>query len=152
VENRPDVLVFTTPPLKEPLEVTGRIRAHLWVSSSAVDTDFTAKLTDVYPDGRSMLITDGIIRARYRHSVEREELLTPGEVVEVDIDLWSTSLILNRGHRLRLALSSSNAPRFQPNPNTGEAFPPEGKPGVPAENTVYFDAAHPSHVILPVVK
>jgi putative CocE/NonD family hydrolase len=151
-ENRPDVLVFTTPPLEKPLEVTGRLRAHLWVSSSAVDTDFTANLTDVYPDGRSMLVTDGIIRARHRNSCERDDLLKPGEVVEVDIDLWSTSLIFNAGHRIRVALSSSNSPRFQPNPNTGEAFPPEGSKGVPAENTIYFDAAHPSHVVLPVVK
>jgi putative CocE/NonD family hydrolase len=78
--------------------------------------------------------------------------LKPGEVVEVDVDLWSTSLIFNAGHRLRVALSSSNAPRFQPNPNTGEAFPPEGSKGVPAENTIYFDADRPSHVVLPVVR
>ena len=88
-----------------------------------------------------MLVTDGIIRVRHRHSVEVDELLTPGEVVEVDIDLWSTSLIFNAGHCLRVDLSSSNAPRFQPNPNTGEAFASKEKVGVPAENTLYFDAA-----------
>src|SRR5262249_60045225 len=105
-----------------PLEVTGRISARLYVSSDCRDTDFTVKLTDVYPDGRSMLVTDGIIRARFRESFDREKLLEPGEVVEVPVDLWSTALVFNKGHRLRIAVSSSNAPRFDPNPNTGDSF------------------------------
>src|SRR5207248_8163352 len=115
VETRPDVLLFTTEALAEPLEVTGRILATLYVSSDCPDTDFTVKLTDVYPDGRSMLVTDGIQRARFRQSLHHEKFLEPGKVYELDVDLWSTSLIFNRGHRLRVAVSSSNAPRFEPN-------------------------------------
>ena len=150
VENRPDMLVFTSEALKEPLEVTGRIRVKLWISSSAVDTDWTAKLCDVYPDGRSMLVTDGLIRARYRESFQQERLLEPGKVYPVEIDLWSTSLIFNRGHRLRVAISSSNSPRFEPNPNTAAAFRADDQTVI-AHNTVYLDRDRHSHILLPVV-
>jgi putative CocE/NonD family hydrolase len=102
--------------LVEPVEVTGRISAKLFVSSNCPHTDFTVKLSDVYPDGRSMLVTDGILRARYRHSFEQEEFLEAGKTYELTVDLWSTSLIFNKGHRIRVAVSSSNAPRFEPNP------------------------------------
>jgi len=149
VENRPDVLLFTTGVLKEPLEVTGRIKAILWASSSAADTDFTAKLTDVYPDGRSMLVLDGIIRAGYRNGFEKSELMKPGTIHKFEIDLWSTSLIFNRGHRIRVAISSSNSPRFEPKPNMGE-HSGHGEKTVVAANTIYFDAAHPSHILLPI--
>jgi putative CocE/NonD family hydrolase len=148
VEARPDVLVFTTPPLAEPLEVTGRIGVRLYAATSARDTDFTAKLTDVYPNGRSMLVTDGIVRARHRRTLEKDELVTPEERTAYDIDLWSTSLIFNRGHRIRVAISSSNAPRFEPNTNTGEPWPFTEKPVV-AHQTVFLGGAEASHILLP---
>lgn len=149
VENRPDVLLFASKPLPKPVEVTGRIKVILWASSSAPDTDFTAKLTDVYPDGRSMLLLDGIIRARYRNGFEKSVLMKSGTVYKFEIDLWSTSIIFNRGHRIRVAISSSNSPRFEPNPNTGE-HSGHGERTAVAENTIYFDATHPSHILLPV--
>lgn len=150
-EQRKDVLVFTSATLEEPLEITGRIKAKLWVSSSAPDTDFTVKLTDVYPDGRSMLVCDGILRARYRNSFEKPELMKPGEIYELEVDLWSTSLIFNKGHKIRVAISSSNYPRFDVNPNTGADTLDKGKKII-ARNTIYFDATHPSAIYLPVVK
>lgn len=149
LESRPDVLLFTSDVLAEPVEVTGRITARLFVSSDCPDTDFTVKLTDVYPDGRSMLVTDGIIRARFRESFEKEKFLMPGEVVEVPVDLWSTSLVFNKGHRIRIAVSSSNAPRFDPNPNTGRAFRADKEQRV-ATNTVHFSDKYPSQIVLPV--
>jgi predicted acyl esterase len=149
VENRPDVLLFTSEPLAEPVEVTGRIRARLFVGSDCPDTDFTVKLTDVYPDGRSMLVTDGIRRASLRKSFSKPEPLKPGEVYELEVDLWSTSQVFDRGHRIRIAVSSSNAPRFEPNPNTGDPHPVAGRTRV-ANNTVYFSADRPSHIELPI--
>lgn len=149
VEDRPDVLVCTTAPLSEPVEATGWVRVRLFASSNCTDTDFTAKLTDVYPDGRSMLILDGIIRARHRNSFETEEMMEPGEIYEFEINLWPTSIVFNKGHRIRLAISSSNSPRFEPNPNTGEPFRASDRTVV-AKNSIYHDAAHPSALILPV--
>ena len=149
VEARADVLLFSTEPLAEPLEVTGRLNAHLYISSDCPDTDFTVKLTDVYPDGRSMLVTDGIRRASLRKSFEKRDPLKPGEVYELDVDLWSTSLIFNKGHRIRIAVSSSNSPRFEPNPNTGDPHPVPGKSRV-AANTVYLSTKYPSRIELPV--
>lgn len=149
VESRPDVLLFTTGPLTEPVEVTGRITARLYVSSDCPDTDFAVKLCDVYPDGKSMLVTDGIRRASLRKGFERREPLEPGEVYELDVDLWSTSLVFNAGHRIRVAVSSSNAPRFEPNPNTGDPHPLPGKSRI-ATNTVHLSARHPSQILLPL--
>jgi putative CocE/NonD family hydrolase len=149
VESRSDVLVFSTDVLAEPVEVTGRILAQLFVSSDCSDTDFTVKLTDVYPDGRSMLVTDGILRSRYRTSFEQEEFLEPGKVVELIVDLWSTSLVFNKGHRIRVAVSSSNAPRFEPNPNTGKVFRADKDTRV-ATNTVYLGGEHSSRIMLPI--
>src|SRR5262249_47551577 len=123
VEGRKDVLLFTTEPLPAAVEVTGRLTAKLYVSSDCPDTDFTVKLCDVYPDGRSMLVTDGIRRASLRNGFEKREPLEAGKVYEVAVDLWSTSLVFNKGHRIRVAVSSSNAPRFEPNANTGEPHP-----------------------------
>jgi putative CocE/NonD family hydrolase len=151
VESRDDVLLFSTDVLAEPIEVTGRISAKLYVSSNCPDTDFTVKLTDVYPDGRSMLVTDGILRARFRESFEEERLLEPGKVYEVTVDLWSTSLVFNKGHKIRVAVSSSNAPRFDPNPNTGHAFRADKDIRV-ATNTIYFSEKYPSRVLLPIYK
>lgn len=150
VENRPDVLLFTSEVLKEPVEVTGRLRAKLFVSSDCPDTDFTVKLCDVYPDGRSMLVTDGIIRARYRTSFEKESFLKPDEVYELDVDLWSTSLVFNKGHAIRVAVSSSNSPRFEANPNTGTAFRADKETRV-AKNTVHLAKERASRIVLPVV-
>lgn len=151
LESRPDVLVFTTEVLTAPLEVTGRVLARLWVSSTAPDTDFTVKLTDVYPDGRSMLVCDGIRRARFRNSFTKPELMRPGDVYALEVDLWSTSIVFNAGHRIRLAVSSSNYPRFEPNPNTAGG-PGSGSDPAVARNSVHLGGeAHASRVILPVV-
>lgn len=149
LESRPDVLVYSTEALAEPIEVTGRIIAKLFVSSDCPDTDFTVKLCDVYPDGRSMLVTDGILRARHRLSMAREDFLEPGKVYPISVDLWSTSLVFNKGHRIRVALSSSNAPRFEPNPNTGKPFRADNEKRV-AHNTVHLSKEHPSHILLPI--
>ncbi|MCH7686007.1 MAG: CocE/NonD family hydrolase, partial [Planctomycetes bacterium] len=149
IESREDVLVFTTDVLDEPLEVTGRISSKLYIESDCPDTDFTVKLCDVYPDGRSMIVTDGILRARFRMSFEKEELIEPGKTYELTVDLSSTSLIFNKGHRIRVAISSSNAPRFDPNPNTGKPLRADDATRI-ATNTVHMSAAHPSCVVLPI--
>ena len=151
VENRPDVLLFTSEPLTEPLEVTGRITGTIFISSDCPDTDFTVKLSDVSPDGKSLLVTDGIRRASLRNGYERNEPLNAGEVYELEVDLWSTSLVFNTGHRIRVAVSSSNSPRFEPNPNTGDAHPTAGKTRV-ATNSLHLSKDHPSRIILPIYK
>jgi putative CocE/NonD family hydrolase len=153
---RPDVLVFQTPPLDDGVEVTGPIAVNLWISSNCLDTDFTAKLVDVYPpnadypDGFAMNVTDGILRVRYRDSWERPTLMVPGTVYAIRIDAFPTSNLFARGHRIRLDISSSNFPHFDVNPNTGE---PEGrwrKTRV-ATNRVYLDRSRLSHVVLPII-
>ena len=149
-EQRDDVLVFTSDLLANPLEVTGRLRAILHVTTTAVDTDFTAKLTDVYPDGRSMLLVDGICRLSLRESLEHRSEVTPGETYRLAVDLWSTSYVFNQGHRICLAISSSNSPRFEPNPNTGEISGSE-KEAVTATQTLLVGGEHPSHLLLPVI-
>jgi putative CocE/NonD family hydrolase len=153
---RPDVLVFQTEPLSEDVEVTGPLVARLWISSDCPDTDFTAKLVDVYPpnedypEGFAMNVTDGIVRVRYRDSWERPELMTPGEVYEVTIEAFPTSNLFVRGHRIRVDVSSSNYPHFDLNFNTGE---PEGLAthSRVATNTVFMDRDRPSYVVLPLV-
>ncbi len=154
LEERDDVLIYSTPPLEHDLEVTGPVRLEIFTSSSAMDTDFTGKLVDVYPDGTAINITEGILRAKYRDSQETPTLLTPGKVYSLVIDLWATSNVFRSGHRIRLEISSSNFPRFDRNLNTGR-FPVE-----PANyaivvdhaiNTILHDAAHPSALLLPVV-
>ncbi|MEX2374160.1 MAG: CocE/NonD family hydrolase [Dehalococcoidia bacterium] len=153
---RRDVLVFQTPPLAEDVVLNGPLTVRLWVSSSALDTDFTAKLVDVhppsadYPEGYDLLITDRILRARHREGVEREVLMDPGEVYEIEIDLIGTATRFKRGHRIRLDISSSNFPFFDRNPNTGERLG-HHTIMVPAENTVHHDRSRPSHIILPIV-
>lgn len=151
VEERPDVLLFTSDVLQAPLEITGRITGKLFISSDCPDTDFTVKLCDVYPDGKSILVTDGIRRASLRNGFEKREPLEAGEVYPLDVDLWSTSLVFNKGHRIRVAVSSSNSPRFEPNPNTGDPHPVAGKSRV-AKNTLHLSEKHPSHILLPVYK
>ena len=150
VEERPDVLLFTSAELKKPVEITGHVKVRLWASTTATDTDFTAKLCDVYPDGRSIIVADGIIRARHRNSMEKSELTEPGKIYEFEIDLWSTSLLFCPGHRIRVALSSSNSPRFEPNPNTGRPSGMDDETKV-ATNIIYLNEKHPSHILLPVV-
>ena len=150
VEARTDVLVYSTPALAQDLEVTGPITLELFASSSAVDTDFTAKLVDVWPDGFAQNLTEGIVRGRYRDSREQPQLLNPGQTYKISLDLWSTSNVFKKGHRIRLEVSSSNFPRFDRNLNTGEDNATGRKP-VSATNTIYHDAEHPSAVILPVV-
>jgi hypothetical protein len=150
IEDRPDVLVYTTAPLAEDLEVTGPLRATLWIASSALDTDFTATLVDVHPDGTARAINDGILRARYRNSRTRPELLTPAEPTEITIDLGATSNLFRVGHRIRLHVSSSNFPRFDRNPNTGAPFGTDARL-LRADQTIFHDAARPSRLILPVV-
>jgi putative CocE/NonD family hydrolase len=157
VEARDDVLVYSTPPLSQDLEVTGPVSLELYARSSAADTDFTAKLVDVAPDGFAQNLTEGILRARYRNSQETPTLMTPGQVYKLTLDLWATSNVFKKGHILRLEISSSNFPRFDRNPNTGETqYPPREEKAelamVPATNTILHDTEHPSVLILPVVK
>ncbi len=150
LEARDDVLVFTSEPLDEPVEVTGRVRAKLWVASDAPDTDFFVKLCDVYPDGRSFNLCEGALRTRFRKGPSREVPLKPGRVEAIEVDCWSTSVIFNRGHRLRVQVTSSSSPGYDPNPNTGEPFRASTRTRV-ATNSVFVDAKHPSHLLLPVV-
>jgi putative CocE/NonD family hydrolase len=153
VETRDDVLCYTTPVLDEPLEVTGHIALRLFVSSSAVDTDFTGKLVDVFPDGRAIFLTDGIMRARYRSSLDDPELLTPGEVYELTLDLSVTSNVFLPGHRIRLEVSSSNFPRFDRNTNTGGVISEDGESDVQtAVNRVFHGPQHPSRLVLPIIR
>ena len=153
---RRDVLVFTTPPLDQNVEVTGPIDVKLWVSSSALDTDFTAKLIDVHPPspdfpaGMDMNLEDGILRARFRGSLDHAELMQPGQVYPLTIHLYPTSNLFVKGHRIRLDISSSNFPRFDVNPNTGEALNANRRITV-ATNTIFHDREHPSQVILPII-
>lgn len=150
IETRADVMVFTTAPVTVPLEVTGRIRAQIFVDSSAADTDLSVRLCDVYPDGKSYLIAEGMLRLRYRKSVEHTELLTPGRLEEVSVDCWSTSIVFNKGHRIRATVTSSNYPRFDLNPGTGQHWSDSGAM-VKQTNRIWCDAAHASCLILPVV-
>jgi putative CocE/NonD family hydrolase len=151
-ESRGDVLCYTTPVLEQPVEVTGHVSLTLFVSSSAADTDFTGKLVDVFPDGRAIYLTDGILRARYRHSLAEPALLTPGDLCEVTLDLSVTSNVFRPGHRIRLEVSSSNFPRFDRNTNTGRAVTEDGDAdAVVAVNRVWHGPAHPSRLVLPVI-
>jgi uncharacterized protein len=150
VEQRADVLVFTSAPLDGPLEVTGPLSVELWAASSARDTDFTAKLVDVHPNGYAQNLQDGIIRARYRHSASSPSLITPGAVERYTIDLWATSTVFLPGHRLRLEISSSNFPRFDRNPNTGAPFG-QGTALEAARQTVFHGGDRPSCLVLSVM-
>jgi len=150
VEYRHDVLCYTSEPLKKPVEATGPIKVVLYASSSARDTDWVAKLVDVHPSGFAMNVAQGILRARYRDSWEKPELLKPGEVYKFEIDLWSSSNCFLPGHRIRVDVTSSCFPQFDRNPNTGNEFGKDTKM-VAANQTVLHDAKHPSHIVLPVI-
>ncbi len=155
-DSRADVLVFATPPLDRDLEIAGPITLRLWIASDAPDTDFAAKLIDVYPPsadfprGFAMNLTEGLLRVRYRDSWERPALMVPGEVYAITIELFPVANLFCRGHRLRLDISSSNFPHFDVNPNSGE---PEGSWQWPriARNRVIASANHPSHILLPAI-
>jgi putative CocE/NonD family hydrolase len=152
VEARDDVLCYTTPELEMPIEVTGHVTLVLSVSSSAVDTDFSGKLVDVHPDGGAIILCEGIQRARYRESLSEPELMNPGEVYEVAIDLAATSNVFLPGHRIRLEVSSSNFPRYDRNTNTGGDDPHVAEQDMGAAvNHVHHGPAHPSRLVLPVI-
>jgi uncharacterized protein len=150
VENRDDVLVYSTGPLAQDLEVTGPVTLTLFVKSTAVDTDFTGKLVDVAPDGFAKDLTEGILRMRYRDSPEHQVLMNPGQIYEIAVDLWATSNVFLKGHSLRLEISSSNFPRFDRNLNTGEPIE-FARTSASATNTILHDAQHPSTLVLPII-
>ena len=173
IETRGDVLVFSTPVLENPVEVTGPVTANIFFRTDVVDTDFVVRLADVYPDGRSMLLTDGILRASHRESFNYRVPLVPGALHEIDVKIWPTSIIFNKGHRIRVVVSATNFPRFDVNMHNGRYFdlqPGELEKAVetgieeyvykpdlepdsrPAHTTLLLDSEHPSSIILPVVK
>jgi putative CocE/NonD family hydrolase len=149
-ESRPDVLVYTSEILRDAVEVTGPIEVKLWIASSARDTDFTVKVVDVFPDGTARLLTDGILRTRYRHSNTALQLLSPGQPTELTINAGVTSNVFKVGHRIRLEVSSSNFPRWDRNPNTGRVIAKESELQR-AEQTIFHDAARASRLMLPIV-
>ena len=151
IERRDDVLVYSTPSLEYDLDVTGPVTVNLFASTSTTDTDFWAQLTDVYPNGYSMHLTEGIIRGRYRQSLERQEFLKPGVIYEFNIDLWVISNIFRRGHVVRLDISSSAFPKYDRNPNTGNRFGIDTELKV-AQQKIHHTLTHPSQIILPIVK
>ncbi len=151
IGERKDVLKFVTAPLDAPVEVTGPLTVELWVSSDCPDTDFMAKLIDVYPDGTERLVQDNGLRARFREGFDHEVMMKKGAAYKLKIDLWSTSLIFNKGHRIAVHITSSNNPRFDPNPNTGKPLRADSETRI-ATNTIHHDQAHPSRILLPVVK
>jgi uncharacterized protein len=149
-EGRNDVLVYTTAAFAKDTEVTGPVSLDLYVSSSAVDTDFTGKLVDVWPNGFAQNLTEGILRMRYRNSQEKPELANPGETYHITVDLWATSNVFLAGHKLRLEVSSSNFPRFDRNLNTGEEQARATRMSK-ATNVVYHDKVHPSALVVSIV-
>jgi putative CocE/NonD family hydrolase len=150
MESRQDVLVFTSAPLEEPVEVTGPVRIKLWAASSAPDTDWAAKLVDVHPDGEAQRLQDGIVRARFRTSFAQPSLLVPNKVYEYTIDLLAISNVFLKGHRIQVVITSSNFPDFDRNLNTGA--PNENSTAMQAAHqAIYHDSAHPSHIILPII-
>ena len=150
IEARKDVLVYTSEPLADELEVTGPVKVVLYAASDAVDTDFVAKLTDVYPDGSSYNMAEGIVRARYREGPARSVPLEPGQVYRFEIDLVGTSVAFQKGHRIRVQVASSHFPQFDRNPNTGGRFGTSATVKV-AQQTVHHDAERASHILLPVI-
>jgi hypothetical protein len=144
------VLTYTSELLEHPLDVTGPVKAVLHASSTAVDTDWVVRITDVWPDGTSMLVCDGILRARFKDSFEKPILLGPGMPMEFEIDLWATSHVFQRGHRLRVAVASSSFPRWDRNWQTGRNNARETS-GVIARNRIFRDAIRPSHLLLPLL-
>ena len=151
VEGRPDVLVYSSALLGEPLLVLGPVKTRLFASSTSPDTDFTAKLVDVFPDGRALIVCEGVVRARYRNGFEKTELMEPDKVYSFDVTVGNTAVLFKSGHRIRLEISSSNFPRYDPNPNTGADITVERNP-VKASQQVRHSLQYPSALILPVMK
>ncbi|HXG66790.1 MAG TPA: CocE/NonD family hydrolase, partial [Blastocatellia bacterium] len=147
---RKDILKYATPALESPVEVTGQVEVELYAESDAPDTDFMAKLIDVYPDGTERLVLDSAIRARFREGFNREVFMKKGEVYKFKIDLWCTSIIFNKGHRIAIHITSSNDPRYDPNPNTGKPLRADSETRV-ATNTIHHSRKYPSRALLPVV-
>ena len=150
IEMRQDVLVYTSTKMEKDLEVTGNIKVILYASTDSKDTDWTAKLVDVYPDGRSFNLCDGVIRARYAKNPLDLQLITPNKIYKYEIDLWATSNVFLKGHRIRVEISSSNFPRFDRNPNTGNEFGMDDRLKK-ARQRIYHEKEYPSHIILPVI-
>jgi putative CocE/NonD family hydrolase len=151
LNRRADVLSYSTAPLDAGAEITGRIRAFLWVSSDRLDTDFTARLIDVYPNGYALNLADGEIRARYRNGFDRPEMMSKGTAYEMVIYLGSTSNLFAAGHRIRLDISSSSYPKFEPNPNTGDSPGSNARPVI-ARNKIYHEPKKASYIELPLVR
>jgi putative CocE/NonD family hydrolase len=150
-ESRQDVLVYSTSELKEDTEVIGPVEARLFAASSAKDTDFTIKLIDVYPDGRALNITEGIVRARFRNSIwDKPSLIQPGKIYEYKVELLPIAIIFRKGHRIRIHVSSSSWPLWDRNQNTGNPIGMDAKMIV-AQQTIYHDTSHPSRIILPII-
>jgi putative CocE/NonD family hydrolase len=149
-ETHKDVLLFTSAPLEQPLEVCGRVLLHAWVAAGTPDTDLVARLCDVHPGGRSYNVVDGILRLRFREGLDRPKPLTKGEVVEATVDLWSTAYVFAPGHRLRLQVCASDFPRYDRNPGTGETSATATRI-LPQRNLLFHDPHHPSHLELPVI-
>jgi len=147
VQRRDDVLTYTTEPLQTDLDVVGPLRLVLYAASSAVDTDFSGRLSDVFPDGRAIQLQSGMLRARYRNPEGDPELLEPGRIYLLQIDMWATANRFKAGHRLRLDISSADFPRYDRNANRG------GAPGdpIPAAQSIYHDPEHPSHLVVSVI-
>ena len=150
MERRDDVLIYTTEPLEHDIEVTGPVALTLHASTSTPDTDFTGTLVDVHPDGKAIVICEGLLRVRFRESIEHPTLVEPATVYELTVDMWETSNLFKAGHRIRLEVSSSNFPRYDRNLNTGN------RPGMDdemtvARQTIYHDTERPSHLTLPVI-
>ncbi|MFA9559281.1 CocE/NonD family hydrolase [Evansella sp. AB-rgal1] len=150
IERRDDVLVYTTPPLEEDTEVTGPIKATLFASSDAKDTDFMVKLLDVRPNGFSQRLTDGMVRARFREGMENPTLIEPGKIYEYEVDCWNTSHVFKKGHCIRIEIASSAFPKYDRNLNTGDVLGQTTEMKV-AKQTIYHDEEHPSSVLLPII-
>ena len=156
IEQRADVLTFTSAVLTQAVEVTGPVTTTIWASSDALDTDFTAALVDVEPaaedgeEGRPIILCEGIVRARFRNGTDNPEMMAPGEIYEFDIDMWDTSNLFEEGHRIRVEISSSNFPRYNRNLNSGNPIATDTEITV-ANQQVYHDSLHPSHITLPVI-
>ena len=150
IKARRDILVYSTEPLQKEIEATGPVHLTVFVSSDAADTDFTAKLVDVFPDGKALLVCDGILRARYRNGLDKPELMESGKIYKLDVFLGNTSVLFKKGHKIRIEVSSSNFPRFDRNPNTGADIVTETILQA-AHQTVFHDVCYPSCLILPVI-
>ena len=150
IERRDDVLVYTTEPLKEEVEVTGPVRVDLYASSSAPDTDFMAKLGDIWSSGFVQRLCDGMVRARFREGMDRPTLIEPGKIYKFSIDCWNTSNTFKAGHSIGLEISSSAFPKYDRNLNTGAVLGVTTEMAV-AEQRIYHDAEHPSAVVLPII-